>query len=312
MRIPLLSSALAELCQEVGAARRQLDRVALLQGRALTLEIAHRGPLADIREAEFAVYSQFGEDGIVQYLLRAAGVPPAACSFVEFGVEDYVEANTRFLLVNDNWRGLVIDGGAENVERIRRDPISWRHDLTALHAFIDRDNVDELIGGAGFTGEIGLLSIDLDGNDYWIWERLGVVDPIVVIVEYNSVFGSEHAVTVPYRHNFARGAAHWSHLYWGASLPALCSLAEQKGYAFVGANSNGNDAFFVRSDRVGALRPLTAAEGYVESRFRDSRDEAGNLSHVGGAARRELIADLPLRDVAGGRDVTLRELGQRP
>ena len=285
---------------------RRLDDLALLQARAL-LARQEEPAYGDLHAAEFKVFSQFGEDGILQHLVATVGVPPAARSFVEFGVEDYTEANTRLLLVKDNWRGLVIDGVATHVERIRCDPVSWLHDLTAVHAFVDRDNVDELIRGAGFTGEIGVLSIDVDGNDYWIWERLEAVAPLIVVIEYNAVFGPDCAVTVPYRPDFERSKAHWSHLYWGASLGALCLLADRKGYAFVGCTTAGNDAFFVRRDRLGTLRSLKAAEGYVESRFRDSRDPQGRLSYIGGADRRALLADLPVHDLATGGTVPLRE-----
>jgi len=96
----------------------------------------------------------------------------------------------------------------------------------------------------------------VDGNDYWIWDAVRAVCPVVVIVEYNSVFGSEHAITIPYDPTFQRTKGHFSNLYWVASLKALALLARQKGYTCVGCNSNGNNAYFVRDDRLGALRPL--------------------------------------------------------
>jgi hypothetical protein len=117
--------------------------------------------------------------------------------FVEFGVEDYTESNTRFLLVKDNWKGLVIDADADNVRSIRDSPLYWRQDLTAAQAFVTRDNVDEVLISQGFGGPVGLLSIDVDGNDYWIWEALRAADPDIVVIEYNSAFAAERAVVVP-------------------------------------------------------------------------------------------------------------------
>lgn len=190
------------------------------------------------------MFSQFGDDGIIQYLEHVLGIGPAHKVFIEFGVQDYTESNTRFLLLSDNWRGLVLDGSRAHVDCVRCDPISWRHDLTAAHAWIDRDNINDLIAIHGCAGEIGLLSIDLDGNDYWVWEAIRVVDPIIVVAEYNAVFGSRHAVTVAYDPQFDRTKAHDSNLYWGALLPALHFLAAKKGYAFVGTNSAGNNAYF--------------------------------------------------------------------
>jgi hypothetical protein len=227
---------------------------------------------------------------------------------VEFGVEDYTEAETRFLLVNDDWRGLVMDASADNVASIRREAISWRHELTAVQAFVDADNVDRLLTENGFAGEIGLLHIDIDGNDYWVWKALRSASPIIAIVEYNSVFGGRRAVTVPYDPAFNRTRAHFSNLYFGASLRCLCLLAAEKGYAFLGCSSSGNNAFFVRRDKVGQLRVKTAEEGYVRSRSRESRDRAGNLTFLSGQDRLGLIQELPVLDVESGRLVRLAEL----
>jgi len=223
-------------------------------------------------------------------------------------VEDYAEANTRFLLVNDNWSGLVLDADPRRIARLRAETLYWRQDLTALAAFIDADNIDRLIAGAGFGGEIGLLSIDLDGNDYWVWARIECTRPVIVIAEYNSVLGAEHAVSIPYDPAFRRGAAHFSNLYWGCSIAALAALGARKGYALVGSNSAGNNAYFVRRDRLGGLRELPPEEAYVESRFRESRDRAGALSYLSGAARLRAIGELPLEQVETGRRATIAEL----
>lgn len=259
-----------------------------------------------IRDAEFKVFSQFGEDGIIQYLVRK--LAPVPKSFIEFGVEDYRESNTRFLLLHDNWRGLIIDGSDSAIESVRRSALYWRHDLTAVSRFVDRDNINSLISQGGLAGEIGLLSVDLDGNDYWVWERITVVDPAIVIVEYNSLFGPDRAVTIPYEPGFVRTKAHLSDLYWGASLKALCGLADKKGYIFVGSNSAGNNAFFVRKDRSSDLRALSAAEGYVSSMFRESKGPRGELTFVSGDARLKLIADMPLYDLESNATIRVSEL----
>lgn len=256
-----------------------------------------------IAAAEFKVFSQFGEDGIIQYLVRRAQIPAQLRSFVEFGVESYSEANTRFLLLNDNWRGLIMDGDPANIGPVKSSAMYWRHDLTAKAAFVDRDNIDRLISSAGFSGEIGLLSIDIDGNDYWVWERVTEINPVIVIVEYNSVFGPAQAVSVPYDPGFRRSQAHYSHLYWGCSLRALEHLGRSRGYALVGSNSAGNNAFFVRRDRLNGQPELTAQQAYVESRFRESRDLEGRLNYLSGSARRQEIAHLPVIDVE--RDTTI-------
>lgn len=262
----------------------------------------------NIQEAEFKVFSQFGDDGIIQYLVNRVEIPAGRRRFIEFGVENYRESNTRFLLLNNNWSGLILDGSAENINSIKNDQIYWKHELTAVHSFIDRDNINELIAANGFAGEVGILSIDIDGNDYWIWETIDVVKPAIVIVEYNSVFGATRAVAVPYDPLFNCTKAHYSNLFWGSSLKALCQLGKRKGYAFVGADSHGNNAYFVAQDKLGKLKELTAADGYVASRFRESRDEAGQLTYVSGRQRLELIKHLEVFDFEKGALISLREL----
>lgn len=274
-----------------------MDDLKLLTGRLLANQV--RAAARNLREAEFKVFSQFGDDGIIQYLIARLEIPEALASFVEFGVQDYSESNTRFLLLNDNWRGLVMDGDSANIESIMARDMYWRHDLTALCRWIDRDNIDAILRESGFAGRIGILSIDIDGNDYWVWQRIEAVQPVIVIAEYNSVFGGRQAITVPYDPAFHRTRAHYSNLYWGASLPALEDLARAKGYAFVGSNLAGNNAYFVHNSYIGrgGVTAVTLEQGYVESHFRESRDERGRLTYLGGAARRQMIAGMPVYDV---------------
>ncbi len=282
----------------LGRSALESDRIRLAIGRQES-RLVRASRFRDVRDAEFQVYSQWGEDGIIQYLLGK--VPIENPSFVELGVQDYSESNTRFLLCNDNWRGLIIDGGIDHVRFVARRGLDWRYDLTVVSAFITRENIDALIRGAGIEGDIGLLSVDIDGNDYWVLEAIRCVSPRILVVEYNSHFGAEQAITIPYRSDFRRDAAHWSHLYYGASLPALCHFADERGYAFVGSNGAGNNAFFVRRDVLGPLLALDAKEGWVPSRFRESRDRNGKLSFVSDhKSRLRLIMDLDVIEVPSG------------
>jgi hypothetical protein len=277
--------------------REQVVEAKLLSARLLIKQMKSQGVLPRLADAEFKVFSQFGDDGIIQYLLQQVDVPEDKRKFIEFGVQDYQESNTRFLLMNDNWGGLILDGSASNISKVVADVQFWRHDLTAVAAFIDRDNVNDLFARNGFEGEIGLLSVDIDGNDYWVWESIDIVNPIIVVCEYNSIFGAEHAVTIPYDPAFQRSTAHYSNLYWGVSLKALCLLAVRRGYAFVGCNSAGNNAYFVRKDKLGNLRHLECVEGYVEAKFRESRNRNGELTYLPMGKRLSEIAHMPVFDV---------------
>ena len=260
----------------------------------------------DLQSNEFKVSSQWGEDGIIQFLLSR--VPITNKVFVEFGVGDYRESNTRFLLKHDNWGGLVIDGSTRNVQRLKLDQVFWQQDLKADCAFITRDNINELISRNGIGGDIGILSVDIDGNDYWIWEAITCINPRIVICEYNSLFGPRKNVTTPYQDDFQIFKAHYSGLYWGASIGAFDSLAKKKGYTLVGSNSAGNNVFFVRDDVLNGVKSHAPAQAHVESRFRISRDMKGQLSFLDKEAGLELIKDLPLVDVDGKKTVTVKDL----
>lgn len=273
--------------------RSDFDTLKLMMGKSLSNQVKSVEKIESLHEVEFKVYSQWGDDGIIQWLIQNLDFENR--TFIEFGVSNYDEANTRFLMMNDNWSGFIMDGSKSNIEYIRNSDYYWKYDLTAKEAFIDRENVNALIKSSGFDKEVGILHIDLDGNDYWIWEELDVVSPTLLILEYNSVFGSERAITVPYDKDFVRTNAHYSNLYFGASLLALCELSEKKGYRFIGCNSAGNNAFFVREDRMnGKLKAVTPKDGYVMSKGRESRDEEGRLTFVSGDERAEIIRGMPV------------------
>ena len=241
-----------------------MEDVMLLTGRLLANQV--RATAKSFREAEFKVFSQFGDDGIIQYLIARLDIPAELSTFVEFGVQDYSESNTRFLLLNDNWRGLVMDGDKSNMESLKARDIYWRQDLTALCRWIDRDNIDPILRESGFAGAIGILSIDIDGNDYWVWQRITSVQPVIVIAEYNSVFGSRQPITVPYDPAFNRTKAHYSNLYWGRVTAGARKPARGKGYVFVGSNQAGNNAYFVHESYIGrgGIVAITPEQGYVD------------------------------------------------
>ena len=272
------------------------SRLAYVQEALGRIEARQTLNARTFHEAEFRVFSQWGEDGIIQFLVR--NVPVENRTFVEFGVQNYQEANTRFLLVNDNWSGLVIDGGSDNIENIRRSEIYWQQALKAECAFITAENINDLILSAGFKEDIGLLSVDVDGNDYWIWKAIDVVSPRIVVTEYNFRFGAEKEVTVPYDPAFVRGRAHSSMIYYGASLAALARLGEEKGYSLVGCNSAGNNAFFVRKDvQPSSLPTMAVKDAYVAGTFRESRDASGSLNFLSIQDEQKILDTLPVVDL---------------
>lgn len=272
----------------------------LLQNGRIWCSLLPKDKPVPIEETEFKVFSQWGDDGIIQYLISYLNIQNKI--FVEFGVEDYTESNTRFLLFNNNWRGLVLDGSESNIEKIRSSYYFWKYDLKTKAAFITAENVNKVISNEGLSGEIGLLHIDIDGNDYWVWKALNIVEPIIMIVEYNSVFGAERPITIPYRDDFSWTEAHYSNLYFGASIVSLFDLAQEKGYAFIGCNTAGNNAYFVKRKYLRDLKPLTIEEGFVESKFRQSRDEKGRLNYLGRTEQNKILKGLPVYNTRDGKN----------
>ncbi len=269
-----------------------LENTMLQNGKIWTELLHKKNNVNSLSDLEFKVFSQWGDDGIIQYLVNVLNIENKV--FIEFGVEDYLESNTRFLLFNNNWSGLIMDGCEEHISKIKKSSYYWKYDLIAKSAFITAENINNLIEKEKINGEIGLLHIDIDGNDYWVWKALTVVNPIIVIVEYNSIFGKDRAVTIPYKPDFVRTISHKSNLYAGTSLMSLCDLAEQKDYAFIGCNSAGNNAYFVKKKALKNIKELTLDEGFVESKFRESRNIEGKLNYLRGKERIKNLKGLPV------------------
>jgi hypothetical protein len=267
--------------------RKEIQELKMLVAKKLVI---HSAKASSILDAEFKVFSQWGDDGIIQYLINNISITNKV--FVEFGVENYSEANTRFLLMNNNWSGLVIDGSEENIQYVKNDDIYWKYNLTAKHSFVTAENINDLIKNENISGNIGILHIDIDGNDYWIWKTINVVDADIVIVEYNSVFGSKRPITIPYDASFIRTKAHYSNLYYGTSLTSIYDLDKEKGYVFVGCNSAGNNAYFVKKEKAVNLKELSVDEGYVQSQFKESRNSNGQLTFLYGEKRLNEIKGL--------------------
>lgn len=284
---------------------RDLDKVLVNQGRILSSD--YRSKVLDsLQDAEFQVFSQWGEDGIIQYLTQNLNIEHK--TFIEFGVETFREANCRFLMMKDFWSGMVIDGSPTNIAHIEQSQIHWRHSLTALEAFISRENIAELIARAPFE-DIGILSVDIDGVDYYVLEALEHVRPAIVIVEYNGLFGPYAKVSVPYSADFQRAKAHHSNLYYGASISAFDHLLTARGYSLVGGNAAGNNAFFVRNDLLNdKVKAVTIEQAFRAASFAETRDASGKLTFVRGMDRRTVIADLLLFDVVTGQTLRVADL----
>jgi hypothetical protein len=269
---------------------------ALLLGKLHVERIKQKGIVSDLKEVEFQVFSQFGEDGIIQYIINNIEIPNKV--FIEFGVENYLESNTRFLLLNDRWSGLVIDGSKAATDFIKKDElVYYRSDLTVANNFITRVNINDIISAYTQKEDIGLLSIDIDGNDYWIFEVINVIKPRIIICEFNGLFGKDYKVTVPYKEDFYRLKEHYSFVYYGASLNALIHLAKEKGYDYIGCGSQGLNAFFVRSNINHSFVITNAAETYKSSMHKEFRNVKGEILHVNYLEQLSHLKNMDLWDI---------------
>lgn len=271
------------------------EKTKVLLAQNLVLNKSSLKSIYDFSDVEFSCFSQWGEDGIINWLIGKLPMIPK--KFVEFGVENYKESNTRLLLQLHNWQGLVMDSSDEHIKDIKLQDISWRHQINAISANISKDNINQLLEINGMKSDIGLLSIDIDGNDYHVWQSINVINPAIVVIEYNAVLGDVHSITVPYRHDFFRTKAHSSNLYFGASLKALILLGKEKGYTFVGTNTNGANAFFIRNDYASIITSSLSSISAYPSLFREARDKNGRLMLLGGKDRFKIIKDCEFFDV---------------
>ena len=207
------------------------------------------GPLPEFADVEFRAFSQNGEDGILLYLTALLGAKSRRV--LEICAGDGMQCNAANLIINHGWEGLLFDGDAENIARGRgfyaRHPDTSSLPPRLVQAWITRENIDQQVRDNGFEGEIDVLSLDIDGNDYWIWEALEIVRPKIVVTETQCIWGSDRAVTIPYDPLFRADFVQGFGTYSGASLPAFVKLAERKGYRLVGVQRLGFNAFFVRN-----------------------------------------------------------------
>lgn len=208
----------------------------------------------------FGITSQNQEDGLSWSLLQEVGI--VTKTFVEIG-SGMSGGNSAFFARELGWRGLMIEGDAYKVKRIAR---RFPERVQGVAAWVTRDNVNELLRDNGYSGEVDFLSLDIDGIDYWVWETLDTCMPRVVAIEYNSSFGPDRSVVIPYGAKLERGDVDdsdrdWSRYYFGASLTALAKLGRRKGYRLV-ATEAGINAYFVRDDLAPVIPEISAASAY--------------------------------------------------
>ena len=263
-----------------------LANIALLKSRKLYNEKSY------LEDFEYKFYSQNGEDGIIDFIVKKLNLRKP--TFVEIGVGDYSEANTRFLYETYYSKGLIIDNIENFKEKVLKNISLWRGNLNVLEKNISPENINETLN-KNVDFDIDIFSIDIDGLDYWVLDQIKAKISKVIILEYNSIFGHEKELVVPNLKNFDRTKAHYSNLYYGGSLKSYVSLMAKKGYYFLGVNRLRNNAFFINDDfsknkYFENIDIMSLAES-TNSNFSESRDEKGNLNYLKNEEKLKAIAD---------------------
>lgn len=259
-------------------------------------------------DAEVKVYSQWGEDGILDYLCERVGLSKPRV--LEIGAGNFSECNSRFLAENRNASIFAVDGRDDLKSSIERGSLLSKNHIFGFQTWVSPTNVNDIISKAqNSIGKIDIFSLDLDGNDYWILQEAILESVSIVVVEYNPLFGHQRAVSVPRDDDFDRKKKHYSWLYYGASLKAFDRLLEQKDFRFIGTNRVGNNAFFVRENLVAQI-PLIPSKDYsiyTDWRVRETRSKDGRLTFDSGYDRVAHIRTLVLVDVETGEEISIGE-----
>lgn len=267
----------------------------------------------NIQDMELKVFSQNGEDGIIDFLLSKLNLIPRSTNFIEIGVGDYRESNTRFIYNQFHPKGLIIDC-IDNMEaKVKPHVNMWKGDLRICNTQINSKNINEILKN-NCEYEIDLFSLDIDSVDYWIIKELRNNISKIFVAEFNPVFGPDLKVTVPNIDGFDRTKYHYSNLCYGMSLRALIELMKEKNYYFIGTNLQKMNAFFIskdfsKKDYFENLE-ISSLEVYTDSNIRDSRDKNHNLNYLSGQKKIREIEDCEVINLTDNENnlVKIKEL----
>ena len=281
----------------------QKINIGLLTSHAMS---ARKHSMKDLWDAEFRVFSQFGEDGIVDLLLDELQISKPR--IMEIGAGDFSECNSRFALHKRNCSAYLVDMREDLQRGLQESEIRWKASVAVEIAKIDEKNIKDIESRASkFLKYIDVISLDIDGVDFWIAQHINWNGIKIAIVEYNPVFGAKLAVSVPKETFSSRFEHHYSGLVYGASLLAWIEFFASKDMRFVGTNRAGNNAFFVPSSLAGnlpfRLPDISQLDAYVDWQIRDSRNQDQTLSSLSLEQARNLISGVELIDTQTLRKV---------
>ena len=275
-------------------------KIILLLGDILIVNSRSYYPtIINLENTEIKIFSQNGEDGIIDFINYSLRINNP--NFIEIGVGDYSEANTRYLYEKYYSKGLIVDNIDNFYEKVKKNINLWKGDLRISNASVTSENINDILAG-NCNYEIDLFSLDIDGIDYWVLKELKPQISKIFIAEYNPIFGDRLEVTVPNLPDFERKKYHYSCLCFGMSLKALINLMGEKGYYFLGTNRFKNNAFFITKnfDKKEYFPKIIInnLEYYTNSNFRESRDVNENLNYLSRGKALANISDCEVVDLS--------------
>ncbi len=265
---------------------------------------------SDLWDYEVKVYSQWGEDGILNYLSERTNLYKP--KILEIGVGDFTECNSRALVEFKNASAYLVDIDQGLKKVINNSELKWKNHLEAEILWASPSNINQIVRRASeFMTGIDIISLDIDGIDFWVMKEMNIPQSVrIIVAEYNPLFGHSHRVSVPYVSKFNRSEAHYSHLYFGCSISAYIHLMESKGFIFVGSNRAGNNAFFLQQKFIEAtnLRPRKDLSLYTDWRIRESRNPEGILDYLSGDNRLYVVKDELIYNLIDDKIIPIKQL----
>ena len=253
-----------------------------------------------LHDVDYKIFSQNGEDGILDYLLYQLKIEKP--KFIEIGVGDYTESNTRFIFDRCSPKGAIIDCIDNFEERVKKKINLWRGELKIINNFVNSENINEIMKDTDCTTDLDIFSLDIDGIDYWILEKLPKDFSKIAVIEFNPIFGSSLRVSVPNKNNFERKKYHYSNLCFGMSLQAAIKIMDDKNFYFVGTNLLRNNAFFISKnydkEKYFNNLKINNIDNSVDANFTESRDVDGNLNYLNHQKRINEILDCEVVDLS--------------
>ena len=260
--------------------------------------------IKNINDLDFKIFSQNGEDGIIDYLLYSLKIQKP--KFIEIGVGDYSECNTRFIFERTSPKGLIIDCLKNLEKKVKKNLKLWKGELTIVEKFINSKNIIETLNTNNFYNKIDLFSLDIDGIDYWVLEKLPKNFSKICVIEYNPTFGGKKKITVPNINNFDRSKYHCSNLCFGMSLIALTELMKKKKFYFVGTNILRNNAFFISDEypknKFFPKLKIQNIEKNAYSNISESRNKKKGLNYLKGASKLDEISNCEVIDLSKSKN----------